>query len=498
MKLRTKVIMAFFVIIILPLSVMFLTFYAFTYLQLQEIQNFYGVELEGYEAISNSVQLLNKQTTDVYIEILEKTERDPGALEEPSYQRRLNDQLQEQSSYLIVKKNDRLVFRGELEKSERIVSYLPPYGSNGRDINGSNYVTPEKALVRGVDFICADGAPGSAFIVTDINEIIPQLRELFSRIIGAIIVIMVITAFMIMIWIYRSMINPIHRLQTAVNEISQGNLEYKIGKWESGKTEFGQLYADFDNMRRQLKQSNEDKEKFHKENRELIANISHDLKTPITSVKGYIEGIRDGVADTPEKRARYLSIIYNKAMDMDRLINELNIYSKIDTNTIQYSFQFINISGYFSDCVEEVGMDLQSKNIELSYYDYTNKKLLIKADPEQLKRVVNNVIGNSVKYMDKEKGFINIYIKDIGKEVQVEIEDNGKGIAQEDIPRIFERFYRTDASRNSAQGGSGIGLSIVKKIIQDHGGKLWASSREKKGTTIYFTLKKYSEEDKYE
>ena len=78
------------------------------------------------------------------------------------------------------------------------------------------------------------------------------------------------------------------------------------------------------------------------------------------------------------------------------------------------------------------------------------------------------------------------------------VEDNGKGIAQEDIPRIFERFYRTDASRNSAQGGSGIGLSIVKKIIQDHGGKLWASSREKKGTTIYFTLKKYSEEDKYE
>lgn len=140
-------------------------------------------------------------------------------------------------------------------------------------------------------------------------------------------------------------------------------------------------------------------------------------------------------------------------------------------------------------------MDLLSKNIELSFYDYTDRQVKIKADPEQLKRVVNNVIGNSVKYMDKEKGFINIYIKDLDDDVKVEIEDNGKGIAQEDLPKIFERFYRTDASRNSAQGGSGIGLSIVKKIIEDHGGTLWATSKEKKGTTIHFTLKKYIEED---
>ena len=115
------------------------------------------------------------------------------------------------------------------------------------------------------------------------------------------------------------------------------------------------------------------------------------------------------------------------------------------------------------------------------------------ADPEQLKRVIDNIIGNSIKYMDKEHGLINIRVKDVGDFIQIEIEDNGKGIAQKDLPFIFDRFYRTDASRNSATGGSGIGLSIVRKIVEDHGGKIWAASKESTGTVMYFVVRKYQE-----
>ena len=118
---------------------------------------------------------------------------------------------------------------------------------------------------------------------------------------------------------------------------------------------------------------------------------------------------------------------------------------------------------------------------------------MIIADPEQLKRVINNIIGNSVKYMDKKKGIIDIRILDEIDSIRVEIEDNGKGIAAKDLPKIFERFYRTDASRNSAQGGSGIGLSIVKKIIEDHGGYIWATSKEGEGTCMHFVIRKYQE-----
>ena len=201
----------------------------------------------------------------------------------------------------------------------------------------------------------------------------------------------------------------------------------------------------------------------------------------------------DGVANTPEKVDKYVRTIYNKANEMDTLINELTLYSKIDTNRIPYNFAKINVAEYFNDCVEEIGLDLESKGIGLSYYNYASPDIVIIADPEQLRRVVNNIIGNSVKYMNKQQGFIQIRIKDVGDFIQVELEDNGRGIAQKDLPYIFDRFYRTDASRNSATGGSGIGLSIVKKIVEDHGGKIWATSKEDAGTIMYFVIRKYQE-----
>ena len=181
-------------------------------------------------------------------------------------------------------------------------------------------------------------------------------------------------------------------------------------------------------------------------------------------------------------------------MEMDRLINELTYYSGIDSNRIPYHFQRINVSDYFNDCVEEVGWDLESKNIKLNYSNLLVSDTKIIADPQQLKKVINNIIGNSVKYLDKDRpGEIDIRLLDEIDSIRVEIEDNGKGIAAKDLPNIFERFYRTDASRNSAQGGSGIGLSIVKKIIEDHGGYIWATSKVGEGTCMHFVIRKYEE-----
>ena len=206
-----------------------------------------------------------------------------------------------------------------------------------------------------------------------------------------------------------------------------------------------------------------------------------------------MEGIRDGVADTPEKMDKYLGTIYNKANEMNLLINELTLYSKIDTNRIPYNFAPISVNAYFDDCAEDLAMELEAKNVEFGYFNYVDSDQMIIADPEQLKRVINNIISNSLKYTERDKRKINLRVKDVGDFIQVELEDNGKGIAAKDLPHIFERFYRTDASRNSSKGGSGIGLSIVKKIIEDHGGKIWATSREGIGTVMYFVIRKYQE-----
>ena len=246
-------------------------------------------------------------------------------------------------------------------------------------------------------------------------------------------------------------------------------------------------------MRRHLKENAEEKMKYDSDSKVLISNISHDLKTPITAIKGYCEGIMDGVASSPEKLDKYVRTIYNKANDMANLIDELSIYSKIDTNRIPYNFTQIHVDDYFRDCADELRMDLESKNIDLTYYNYLDEDAVIIGDAEQLKRVVNNIVSNSVKYLDKKKGIINIRIRDAGDFVQIELEDNGSGIAKKDLPYIFDRFFRADASRNSSTGGSGIGLSIVKKIIEDHGGRIWATSREGTGTIMHFVLRKYQE-----
>ena len=319
----------------------------------------------------------------------------------------------------------------------------------------------------------------------------PQTREFLGEMLVSVILIMAMTCSFLLAWIYRSILTPIETLKKATRNIRDGNLDFEVEIGDND--EIGELCADFEEMRIRLKESTEEKVVFDSQNKELISNISHDLKTPITAVKGYVEGLLDGVADTPEKQEKYLRTIYNKANDMDRLINELTFYSKIDTNRIPYTFNKINVKEYFDDCFEDIGMEMSQQQVALSYDNKVAPDVMVIADAEQIKRVINNIVGNSVKYMDKQEKSIAIRVMDVGDFVQVEIEDNGRGIAAKDLPYIFDRFYRTDTSRNSSKGGSGIGLSIVHKIMEDHGGKVWATSKEGEGTTMYFVLRKYQE-----
>lgn len=318
-----------------------------------------------------------------------------------------------------------------------------------------------------------------------------QVKLMAKDMILTATIILVFTALSVGLWIYRSIAVPLVKLKKATKNIKEGNLDFVLEV--EGNDEFSQLCQDFEEMRKRLKESTEEKILMDKENKELISNISHDLKTPITAVKGYVEGIMDGVADTPEKMDRYVRTIYNKTNEMDHLINELTFYSKIDTNRIPYTFSKLNVEDYFSDCAEELGLEMETRGIELVYANYVEKGVQVIADGEQIRRVIHNIVSNAIKYMEKPRGIIQLRVKDVGDFIQVEIEDNGKGIAAKDLPYIFERFYRTDVSRNSSKGGSGIGLSIVKKIMEDHGGKVWATSRLGIGTIMYFVLRKYQE-----
>ena len=189
---------------------------------------------------------------------------------------------------------------------------------------------------------------------------------------------------------------------------------------------------------------------------------------------------------------RYIRTIYNKACEMDTLIDELTFYSKVDSDKVVYNFSKVNIQEYFYSYAEELSLELSAEGIELIFENNLTDDAETVLDAEQFRRALSNIISNSVKYMNHEDGIIRILITDMNRQFGIDICDNGPGIDKKDIPYVFDRFYRADSSRNSANGGSGIGLSIVKKIIYDHNGTIEAHSVEGEGTVMHIVLDKYS------
>lgn len=489
MKLRTRLLITFSAMVFLPLALTVLTFMSIELYMTHTLQREYGFETVDYEAFSNFLQAREETTAELFDHITHVVAECPEKLADKEFLAALNETAGKKASYIIVRKDDALYYTGNQAAANRIFTKLPPYG---HDISGQDagyYYNQLQKLVKQADFLFSDGSAGSIFIVTPLNE--RFTKSFILDMLVAITCILIFTAFMLTQWIHKGVFQPVRKLNHAMQKIAEGNFDYALTTDEKG--EFGDLFRNYEDMRLRLKESAEEKVQDERQNKELISNISHDLKTPITAIKGYIEGLMDGVADTPEKMDKYIRTIYNKAIDMDRLINELTFYSGIDSNRIPYNFHRINVSEYFRDCIEDVGLELESENIRLNYSNVVSPDTRIIADPEQLKRVINNIISNSIKYMDKPQGVIDIRILDEIDSIRVEIEDNGKGIAAKDLSNIFERFFRADASRNSSKGGSGIGLSIVKKIIEDHGGYIWATSKEGEGTCLHFVIRKYRE-----
>ncbi len=490
MKFKTRLVITFLTIILLPLVLACTAFLCIGGYLIRE-QEEYGIRNNDYNLLIDPTRASKLISDEIFLEVKNILDKNPHELEDLNRLSNINEKVSNKSSYIIVRKQDVIYYTGNELAAGQIFEKLPDFqGENlEQEPEQSFYYNDLKKLVRQMDFYFSDGSEGSFFIITRANFILS--KKLFVDMAIAIMIILIFTSMFLTKWISKGVFVPINQLNIAMQNIAEGNLEYMLPDKDDG--EIGELYRNYEDMRLRLKESTDEKILAEKQNKELVSNISHDLKTPITAIKGYVEGIMDGVADTPEKMDKYIRTIYNKANDMDRLINELTVYSGIDSNRIPYHFHRINVSEYFGDCIEEVGLDLESKNIELNYSNLVSPGTVIIADPEQLKRVINNIIGNSIKYLDKERGEIDIRILDEIDSIRVEIEDNGKGIAAKDLPKIFERFYRTDASRNSSQGGSGIGLSIVKKIIEDHGGYIWATSKEGEGTCMHFVIRKYQE-----
>jgi len=497
MKLKHRLFAAFFIIILLPCSMIGTIGSVILARQVKSMEETYRVETDGWEVVTEPVQILNRMTRSAFNELSTMAARYPDRFQEEARLSATNKVLLESFSYLLVQKNEDMIFVGNEMHYNSIHKQIPDVGSFEVAYDGGVYVGGEVPfLVKQQNFVFSDGAEGSFYIITDVNSMVLRLKSAATIVIFGSILTIVFTASILVAWLYQGILMPLNALKKATKQLQEGNLDFSLQD-NISDDEIGQLCADFEEMRLHLKEEIEVRIQYEQDLKELISNISHDIKTPLTAIKGYAEGLLDGVADTPERREKYLKTIYAKASDMTTLVDELSFYTKIDTNNIPYHFEKVLVNEYFRDCIEDNKDELEIVNVVLEYVSNVKEETQVLGDREQLSRVLNNIIGNAVKYRgDKEQEKIKITLWEEEKLVHVAVEDNGQGISESALPYVFERFYRADASRNSKQGGSGLGLAIAKKIIEEHGGTIQAESEEGVGTTISFTLRKIEATEK--
>jgi len=367
----------------------------------------------------------------------------------------------------------------DLEKSLMLTGNVP--GVETLELSGRSYMFARN------DYPLPSGDKGVLLLLSPVHF---QTRLYVNAAIVAASVFLV-TFLLMNAWVSyrfsRSIILPVSRLRDAAVRISEGDLDAGIA--EEGDGEVRELSRTLELMRLKLKESVWWQQKADDNRRFLISSISHDLKTPVTAIKGYIEGILDGVARTPDKVAEYLATAKAKADLVNMMIDDLLLYAKLDMGQIPYHFERTDIARYFEDCVGDFRHEFERAGIRLSLASELSAPVQVRVDRERFQRVIQNVLDNARKYMDRPEGYVDIILRETRTSVIIEIRDNGRGIPEDKLPYIFDRFYRADSSRKAAEG-SGLGLAIAKQIVEGHEGKIWITSTEGEGTRVMISLPK--------
>jgi len=413
--------------------------------------------------------------------------QDASDIEDPKFQKYLQQKISNISGDIIILKNNVAIYTSKDVNKIDIEKCLLEAKSKSQKkmviIDSKSYMV-EVAPIK-----FKDETLGNVILLAPTFEYSNILEE-FIIFVAVVFLITFIAVNIFMSYLLsKRIIKPLSLLKQAVEEISTGDLSVEIT--EVGDKEIRELCADFEKMRIQLKDTTRLKKKYDDNRTMLVSSISHDLKTPITSIKGYVKGILDGVANNPEKVERYLKTVYSKSEQMDVMIDDLLLYSKLDLSQLPFNFEKTDIIDYFNYCIHDSALELEKSNITISLSNDLDGIKYVKIDRERLMRVILNIIDNSRKYMDKQQGEITILVRETNSSIIIEVRDNGSGINEKDVNKIFDRFYRADAARSEANG-SGLGLAIAKQIVEGHKGKIWAVSHENQGISILISLGKIS------
>jgi len=446
--------------------------------------------ISSFYKIHYALHPLSEEEENLFLDMKYLAKHDPEQLKDQLLLQNYDLQLKMVQAGLVIRKNDRIIYSGAALQGVDLSSSLPEYDLNNNSIRNTLNVGSRFFSYAKFDFYFSpeSGEMGSVFVIRERSPFAEMIRTLLPILILVFVIILLLTGFLLYRYVTRKIIRPLDKLRQSAEHIKNGDLTFELQA--ASRDEVGQLVQTFDQMRRRLFESIQLQLRYEENRKQLLSNISHDLRTPITTIKGYAEGIRDGVTNTPEKLNKYVGAIHTRATDMERLVDELLFYSKLDMKKEPFSFRQLELSPFLHRIADELAIEFDNHAVELRWEEKLQEPIYVLADAEKLKRVMMNLLDNCLKYMKQHPKRLTIGIERQDEHALVRISDNGPGIHPESLPHIFERFYREEPSRSpAAPGGSGLGLAIAQQIIEGHGGEIWATSEPGQGTNVYFTLK---------
>jgi signal transduction histidine kinase len=492
MSIRMKLILSYIAMILIPIVLFVTVTMLLTAVFFKDVtRNDIGTRLGTIQTIRDSFT----KKSEIYSGLSYLARKDTKLLMSGEFLTKTDEELKPLKAGYAILKEGHLIhispWLNHVDLTRLVGQQQTGWGGNGYSnrfkINGIKYSIKSQGLTF------EDHSTGTLYFFEDNSQMAVFFRSFFPLLFLLLLLVIGGTNGVLTYLLSRSIIRPLRALKYAANQIKEGDLDHEL-KLER-KDELGQLGAAFEEMRCRLKGSIRVQLQYEENRKELISSISHDLKTPITAITSCVEGLKDGIANTPEKQQKYYNMIHKKAHDMDHLIDELFMMSKLDLKRMPFHFERMDINAFLREKVEELQLDPQRQGIHF-VFEPLGEPLYVTADREKLERVITNIVQNSVKHMDKVKKEIHVELRDRIGEATIEVSDNGCGIDREAQPHIFESFYRADPSRNTDKGGSGLGLAIVKQIVDAHGGKTWVESKAGEGTAIFFTLKKPDEKQR--
>jgi signal transduction histidine kinase len=331
--------------------------------------------------------------------------------------------------------------------------------------------------------ISVDGqVVGAVYLSQSMSDLLAVIYDLRWRLVisAGVAAVVASTAGLLL---SRALTRPIQQLTLAADEVARGDLERQVPVRSAD--EIGRLGQAFNHMIAQLRATERMRTDF-------VSNVSHELRTPLTAVKGLVETLRDGAVDDRQVRDRFLATIEDETDRLIRLVNDLLVLSKADSQALKLKQEPLDVRDLVERSVHKLAPQVEEKGI-LVEVSASEEPQWVLADADRIEQVLVNLLDNAIKY-SPEGGRITVAIDDGGAPglVSVAVRDEGVGIPVGDLPRVFERFYRVDRARSRDGGGSGLGLSIAKAIVEAHGGEITLRSEEGQGTTVYFTLPRAS------